>query len=605
MISTIESWLVRRTAFLAHRRAETLAVWFVPLLLGLLSVALGQDEGWDMRNYHLYNAYAVLEGRVGFDFAPGGFQSYFNPTIELPYFLLTSWLAPQLVAFIFGAVQGINFLLVLGIARCVLGQHVGPRLPLLIALAGILSVGFLAELGNSMGDNLTAILTLWSLLLLLQRWDQLSQSGGLAFSALSGLLMGLGAGLKLTNAVYAVGLCLSIFILAPGNRVTRLRLAFAFGLGVLAGIGLTGGWWMLEMWKLYGNPLFPQFNNLFQSPFAAQKGIMDLYHLPNSWSEVLLWPFVFTRNFVRVSELDMRQSIWAVSYALFIALGVQWLLRRRWAAMTSRHTSFVLLFFAISYLAWMKVFSIHRYLIPAEMLAPLVVWILLQRLLPVVTAQRAAIVVLGAVTLYGLPFSTWGHADWSDRSFSAEVPELSQPASSIIYLTQPDPPTGWLVQFFPREVQFIGLGIGFPESPLYHEKIAEAGRARSGPHFVLFSAAYNPKEQSLRKKIQAFQFLGLTSSKESCARLDRLLTKVRFQVQVKNLPTGNGEQCTLELQPKYRIDLEAMQRESEQKMAEKVTQWGMRLDQTSCRTYQAAIGMAPHPYRLCRVEGPK
>ncbi|WP_395403806.1 hypothetical protein ACHMW6_33855 [Pseudoduganella sp. UC29_106] len=604
MINNIESWLNRRTAFLTNPRAETLAMWLVPLLLGLLSVALGQDEGWDMRNYHLYNAYAVLEGRVGFDFAPGGFQSYFNPTLELPYFLLTSWLAPQLVAFIFGVVQGINFPLVLAIIRCVVGKQAGPRLPLLLALAGILSIGFLAELGNSMGDNLTAILTLWSLLLLLQRWEQLSESKGLLYSVLSGVLMGLGAGLKLTNAVYAVGLCLSIFLLAPGNWMVRLRLAFVFGLGVLAGIAMAGGWWMLEMWKLYGNPLFPQFNNIFHSPLAAQKGIMDLYHLPNGWTEVLLWPFVFTKNFVRVSELDMRQSIWAVSYVLFIALGVRWLLRRRSEGVTSRHGSFVLLFFAISYLVWMKVFSIHRYLIPAEMLAPLVVWILLQRLLPPAAAQRAAIVVLGAVTLYALPFSTWGHADWADRSFSADVPEFSQPASSIVYLTEPDPPFGWLVQLFPRDVQFIGLGIGFPESPLYHEKIAEAGRARSGPHYVLFNAAHNPKDQSLRKKIEAFQFLGMTKSEESCARLDRLLTKVRFQVQVRKLSAGGAERCTLELQPKYQLDLEAMQRDNEQKMTEKVAQWGLKLDQASCRTYKAAIGIAPHPYRLCRVDGP-
>jgi len=604
MIKRIENWLNRRTAFLANPHAENLAVLLVPVLLGLLSVALGQDEGWDMRNYHLYNAYAVLHGRVGFDFAPGGFQSYFNPTLELPYFLLTSWLSPQLVAFIFGAVQGINFLLVLSITRCVLGKKAGTRLPLLLALAGILSVGFLAELGNSMGDNLTAILTLGSLLVLLQRWEQLSESRGLLYSALSGVLMGLGAGLKLTNAVYAVGLCLAVFLLAPGNWIIRLRLAFVFGLGVLAGIALAGGWWMHEMWTLYGNPLFPQFNNIFHSPLAAQKGIMDLYHLPGSWTEALLWPFVFTRNFVRESELDMRQSIWAVSYALFIALGLQWLLRRRWSGMTSRQASFVLLFFAISYLVWMKVFSIHRYLIPAEILAPLVVWILLQRLLPPPTAQRAAIAVLGAVTLYAMPFSTWGHADWADQSFSAEVPAFSQPASSIVYLTEPDPPFGWLVQFFPREVQFIGLGIGFPESPLYHEKIAEAGRARSGPHYVLFNAAHNPKEQSLGKKIQAFQFLGQTRSEESCARLDRLLTKVRFQVQVKKLPAGGAERCTLELQPKYQMDVEAMQRENEQKMADKVAQWGLRLDPASCRTYKAAIGTAPHPYRLCRVEGP-
>ena len=605
MTTAIETWLDRRTVFLSQARTQALAPWLVPLLLGLLSVLLGQDEGWDMRNYHLYNPYALLHGRVGFDLAPAGFQSYFNPTLDLPYYLLTNWLPPQLVAFVMGAVQGLNFLLVLGIARSVLGAQAGARQPMLLALAGLFGVAFLAELGNSMGDNLTALLMLWPLLHLLRRWDGLAQPGSAAIAVLAGAVMGMGVGLKLTNAVFAVALCLSVLCLAPGSVAGRLRLAFVFGLGVLAGIALTGGWWMFKMWQMYGNPLFPQFNNLFHSPLASEGGIMDLGHLPKSWQEALLWPFVFTRDMMRVNELPFKQAIWPVAYLLFIALAVQWLLRRRAVPADARRGSFLLLFFAIAYLVWLKLFSIYRYLVPLELLAPLVVWVLLQRFFAPVAARRLGVAVLGAIALYALPFITWGHADWAERSFSAQVPAMEQPASTIVYLVQPDPPTAWLAQFFPPEVQFIALGTGFPESALFRKKIAEAGRARSGPHYVLFSAARNPREVSLRKKQALAQWLGQTRSEEGCARLDRLLSKVRFQVQVQALPPGGAEHCEVVLQPPYQLDLEALDREAGQRWAKKMaSDDGLRLDVASCRTYHAAIGATPHPFRLCRVIGP-
>jgi hypothetical protein len=52
IIATLE----RAGAFLNHPRAYVRAAWLVPLLFGLLAALLGQDDNWDMRNYHLYNA---------------------------------------------------------------------------------------------------------------------------------------------------------------------------------------------------------------------------------------------------------------------------------------------------------------------------------------------------------------------------------------------------------------------------------------------------------------------------------------------------------------------------------------------------------------------
>ncbi|MGC8698542.1 MAG: hypothetical protein ACP5Q0_08685, partial [Halothiobacillus sp.] len=61
------------------KRSALLMMAVVPLFFGLLSVFYGQPSGWDFFNYHVYNGYAFVHGRLDLDLAPAGFQSYFNP----------------------------------------------------------------------------------------------------------------------------------------------------------------------------------------------------------------------------------------------------------------------------------------------------------------------------------------------------------------------------------------------------------------------------------------------------------------------------------------------------------------------------------------------
>src|SRR5689334_18038774 len=123
--AALEAWFGRRTALLEHPRAPFCAALLVPLLFGLLSLALGQDDNWDLHNYHWYNPYALLNGRLEVDMGPGGWQSYFNPTIDLPYYFMMQSLPVRLVGFVMGYVHGLNFLLVLAIARRLLGAQPG------------------------------------------------------------------------------------------------------------------------------------------------------------------------------------------------------------------------------------------------------------------------------------------------------------------------------------------------------------------------------------------------------------------------------------------------------------------------------------------------
>jgi hypothetical protein len=561
-LAALEAWFGRRTTVLAHPRAPFLAALLVPVLMGLLSMAMGQDNNWDLRNYHWYNPYALLNGRLDVDMGPGGWQSYFNPMIDVPYYLMTKSLPGRLVGFVMGFVHGLNFLLVLAIARRLLGaQAARTRLALLLALAGVCGAGFLSELGNTMGDNLTALLVLGSLYLLLRGWPHLLAFSGrtLGLLLLSGLLMGAGSGLKLTNAAYAVALCLALLTVpvAPGRR---LVLAFLYGCGVLAGLLASAGYWWLTMWQHFGNPLFPQFNNIFRSPLAQPFGVIDDFHLPHGALEALFWPFVFFADFKRVSEIGLRPLVMPALYAAAIVFACVWLAERlvgtgagrQAQARLSPQARLVLVFGLLAYLAWMKLFSIYRYLVPLELLAPLMLWLLVERLAPRAHAARIGGWLLVVTTLAVFPFATWGHIKWGETAFSAQFPAFAQPASTIVFTAHGEPPMGWLASFVPPEARVIPLGAGFPESPAWLERIQAAIASRPGPHYVMLASAKNAEESGLRRN----------PAVDPAAEQDRAIL---------------------------------------QAARENLSHYGLKIDEAGCKRYSAAIGMDAHPFRLCPV----
>ncbi|WGG53314.1 glycosyltransferase 87 family protein [Rugamonas sp. DEMB1] len=603
-LAALDAGFIRRTGFLARRRASVVLAVLVPILFGLVSVAIGQDDNWNLRNYHLYNVYALLNERIGFDLAPARFQTYFNPTLDLLYYGLNHWLSQRGAGFVMGALHGLNFVLLLAIARQVAGAAVDVRLALLLAGAGVLGPGFRGELGNTMGDNMTALLVLGALYLILSRWEALSERGGKAAAVVlwAGLLMGLGTGLKLTNAPYAVALCLALFAVPLAYR-RRLGLAFLFGGGVSAGVALTGGWWFLKMWQTFGNPLFPQFNNIFHSPWATETAVIDAYFLPKTLFEYLRWPFIFASDSSRVTEAPTRLGMWPATYVLFAVCGVVLLLRRlRGAAMPSigPRGRFFLLFFGLTYLVWMRMFSIYRYLIPLELLVPLAIWLLWRSIAgSVPAAHRLAGAMLVVLLLCAIPTPRWGNARWGERAYSAEVPAFAQPAQSVVFFANPEPPMAWLATMFPPQVKFIGVDTGFPESPAWRQRMRQAVAERSGPHYVMLGAEKNEKLDTLQNKLAAAQWLGLTGDAAGCAKLDWLGRHVRLQVELRRLPFGG---CTFELLPQHRaVDLATPNRAIVDVAAQHLQRFGIALDAASCRVYPAALARRTYLYQLCRA----
>src|SRR5258705_359175 len=150
-----------------------------------------------------------------------------------------------------------------------------------------------------------------------------------------------------------------------------MRFAGAGIVGALAGGRAT----LLRMWRLFGNPFFPFFNNVFHSPYWEPDLLRDMRFLPKTPFDWVFYPFEWAQNSGNgiVSELAFRD----IRIALVISLGglaaLTWLASRltgRSRPSTASHGLRALIIFAlIAYLIWLPLFSIYRYLIPIELLS--------------------------------------------------------------------------------------------------------------------------------------------------------------------------------------------------------------------------------------------
>ena len=452
----------RRLAGLIPR---DLALWLVlalvsTIVLSQVAVYLGVDANYDLLNYHLYNPFAVVEGRFAIDHNPASIQTYINPTLDL---LLTypSYAVgmPQFASRLIGAIQGLNFVLILAIVLALKGSlgTSDRRLHIVFAtVAAILGMtGALAisEIGTSFGDLTTAVAVLLGVLLALRSVSEHDGSSDSRLVAAAGLLLGIAAGLKLTNAVYLVALGAGLTLL---NGRTWLKTAAAFGLAAAVGLVAAHGWWSWFLWRETGNPVFPFFNNLFHSPLYPDTSFSDTRFFPKNWLQTLAYPFWFSRT-GQTAELYFRDFRFPIAYVLVVGLTVKLAFQRigrgRSIPLGPGHRRLALLtaFLAIAYLLWQGMFSIQRYAIAMEILLPAFILVALSVLL-----RRFGWVVFAAAAV--LLAATTHAPDWGrlseDRAHgplvSAEVHAAFAPLLDDAAVIFGKLPLGYVATAFPE-----------------------------------------------------------------------------------------------------------------------------------------------------------
>lgn len=486
-------------ALLARRIAWLLSL-IMPLLFALLGMWLGKEAGWDLQNYHWYNPFAWLNGRLHFDLAVGHHATYHNPMLDVPLYLLGERVPAVVLGGLLGGVHGLNFVLLFW-----LGWHLlrieSPIQRLiwagLVALAGMLGGGALIELAGTSHDNLVSLGLFAALLLLVWRAEVIfsEQAGpGLLWLALAGGLLGCAVGLKLTAVVYAVGFN-AAFLFLPLSWRMRFALALVFGMGIVNGVLLSGGAWMFTLWQNTGNPLFPYFNEIFRSPLLLAASYRDLDFIPESPLVRLLFPLFFSFDPHLVAEFPFR-DLRILAAFLLVPLALVLLLRQRTSPeplVVELPARLLLSGAALSYLVWLGLFCIYRYLIPLEMLAPLLL-LVAAGLLPV--PRRAQLALAGGVLLItqlAVQPALDGRSPWGARFVEVEIPPLrelvAQPERAMV-LTAGTTPVSYVIPYFPKEIPFLRIqgwlvGAGDRESGLgvqLHGRVA----AHEGPFLALF-----------------------------------------------------------------------------------------------------------------------
>jgi hypothetical protein len=483
--------------------AQPAAVWRFRLLLalvcigaGLLSIWLGPDNYWDLRYYHLYNPWAYLHHRYLYDIGPAQEQGFLNPTADfLLYGLIASPLNdfPRAVAFVMGAVHGINAALLLAIVcQAIRPPDAVERLALraVAFLFGVSGSGFVSLLGTSTNDLTSSLFVLGALLSLLKTAELSDRRAVWKGFAGGGLWAGLGLGLKFTVAFVVPGLAVAALLVAFRKRT--LIGSVLFGVAAALGVLIFAGHHLLVLWSDFGNPLFPYMNQIFRSPYFDPTEIWDPRFIPDSFFKLMTFPFYWTKiNDYVVSEPRFRDWRAAIAYVAIVAgalaLMVGLVRRRRLPSGLAQTPGLglVLVFLIISYFSWAREFGYYRYAIPLEMLTGVatvgvLIWLTEDRRLRI----GAAVVVLGLAAVTTV-YLDWGRRPYTDKYVSVEVPRL--PPDSIVLIATWDP-AAYFIPYAEPSARYLGIENNYlliSQTNKLAEEVKQLMRTPGPPKYVV------------------------------------------------------------------------------------------------------------------------
>lgn len=463
-VQGFERWwrkVLREPMLVTARRARDARQWMAsdsalqvlqwPVVIIAVSAAVwlkGQDRNWDLLNYHLYNPLALWEGRP-LDVVPAQLQSWYSPFLDLPaYWLATSPVSGYWVALWLS----LPAMLALGLLwRIVVEATAGWPLAqrwmsvvIVVAMAASASAGS-ASLGTTFNEWPMAAAVMFSL------WVQLrmARTGELKPWALfmAAFVPGAITGLKLTGAPYCLALGAAAWIALPPDWRWR-------GMGLFMLAGVTGGVltiapWAIHVWRETGNPLFPYYNQWFQSPDALPFPYVFSAYRPESLWSALRSPWDLAsgnRWFSEVATADGRLLLgWLVVIGgLFAPLRVA-------PGEARRAMGTVGAFFVVGYVAWLQMHAIHRYTIPLEMTTGLLLLIWLGQWRA--TGMAMLIVVMAVLQVFTVV------PDWGRTAFTTPFARNLHPAypehSALVMLS--GSPLGYVAVDLPAEVPLLYL----------------------------------------------------------------------------------------------------------------------------------------------------
>jgi len=480
----------RRPSELAPQ--EWLFLGLVVLFWSGFVIALGKDTSWDFRNYHWYVPYAFLNGRMGLDVAVAHQATYYNPLLDVPFYWLATHTHSWFAIGALGAVQGTNVVPLYLIAREAVRVEETKLAAGALALLGVTGALTVSLYGTTYYDNVMSVFLLTALALVVVKRDELRQGrlvrAGM-ITAIGGFLGGCAVGLKLPEAPFALGFAAALVALGGDLKHQATRLV-AGGLGGVAGFALCAGWWMLRMQHLTGNPLFPYFNEYFRSGLALAAPYRDMRFVPTHFWRAVLFPLLFSIDWHVADDLGFQDIRVGAAYILSLAVAGLALFGRRAKdpLMDGRATIPVIAFAGVSYIVWLKIFAIYRYILCLEMLSPLLIATAIG-LMPL--SRRSRLVGIACV-FFAILLVTRSEfierAPLGDPYVQVALPPIADPQKAMALMTG-DGPLGFLAPAIPHRIPLLRID-GWMVQPNDGTRMTRGMRARVADHLKRGGSLY-------------------------------------------------------------------------------------------------------------------
>ena len=327
---------------------------------------------------------------------------------------------------------------------------------------GLLSANVIGEIGATFNDLTLMSLVLLALLMIKRAVNiDFFIAKSWVFVLIAGLCFGLATGFKLTTGLYGVGAAVA-FLFLKQPIVNNFRILALFFAGGILGFLTANGYWMIVLWRHFGSPIFPYYNLLFKSAYFYPLNLIDMRFLPHGILQMLFYPFYFSHQQL-TTEVPFRDFRLPCVYLLLIIAAGKFIFTTEYLHTQSDYPQqefkkYIIIFFIVSYMLWQFQFSIQRYAIGLDVLAPLLIYILLTNIF--IKPRIVNILVLAVFTflLLTLKPMMWGRARWTHNYFGVQFSRQLEKKPVGIVLS-PDTPDAFLRPFFPEKWRFIGIDV--------------------------------------------------------------------------------------------------------------------------------------------------
>lgn len=243
-----------------------LLAWGLMLLVPMSIGELGL--GWDALNHHIYLGWTAEQHRFDRDFLGAGYQSFQAPYLNWPVYRLAigGWSGPA-AGMVLASLHVLAVWPVWMLARgCIPGSTVFDLAMRMLAVAlAFLSALVLSAFGSTMNDLLGATPLVWAVAFAMEPatgGSTVAPATARRWLLLSGFAAGLAVAVKLSNGPLAVLMPVLWLLGARGWTDRLLGLVLASTAGV-AGFALGYGYWGWQLWRFFGNPVYPFYDHWF------------------------------------------------------------------------------------------------------------------------------------------------------------------------------------------------------------------------------------------------------------------------------------------------------------------------------------------------------